>query len=70
MAKRNSVRDTKRLCADSRDLINQSAIMISGSDAACVGFKDQIEKTKEAVAKSREQISRLRSKPRQGPDRT
>jgi hypothetical protein len=62
MAKPNSVRDTKRLCADARDLIDQSATLISGSDAACVGFMDQIEKTKEAVAKNRKQISRLRLK--------
>jgi hypothetical protein len=53
MAKLNSVRDTKRLCADARDLIDQSATLISGSDAACVGFMDQIEKTKKAVAKNR-----------------
>jgi hypothetical protein len=48
------------LCADSRDLIDQSGTLISGSDAACAGFMDQIEKTKEAVTKSRKQISRLR----------
>jgi hypothetical protein len=64
MAKPNSVRDTKRLCADSRDLIDQSAAMILESGAACAGFMDQIKKTKEAVTKSRKQISRLRRKRR------
>jgi hypothetical protein len=54
------VRDTKRLCADSRDLIDQSALLISGSGTACAVHKDQIEKTKQAVARSRRQISRLR----------
>ena len=62
MAKPNSVRDTKRLCADSRDLIDQSAALISGSGAACAVFTDQIEKAKEAVTKSRKQILRLRLK--------
>jgi hypothetical protein len=38
--------------------------MILESDAACAGFMDQIEKTKEAVTKSRKQISRLRWKRR------
>jgi hypothetical protein len=60
MAKPNSVRDTKRLCADACDLIDQSATLISGSDAACAVHKDQIEKSKEAVSKSRAQILRLR----------
>ena len=46
MAKTNSVRDKKRLCADSRDLIIQSATLISGSGAACAVFMDQIEKRK------------------------
>jgi hypothetical protein len=62
MIKSNSIRDTKRLCADSRDLIDQTAAMISESDAACAGFMDQVEKTKEAVTNSRKQISRLRLK--------
>lgn len=60
MAKPNSVRDTKRLCADSRDLIDQSDALILGSGAACAVHKDQIEKSKEAVSKSRAQILRLR----------
>ena len=62
MAKTNSVRDKKRLCADSRDLINQSATLISGSGAACAVFMDQIERTKEAITKSRMRISWLRLK--------
>lgn len=62
MAKPNSVRDAKQLCADSHDLIDQSALLISGAGAACAGHRDQIEKAKEAVAKSRRQISRLRSR--------
>lgn len=62
MIKSNSIRDTKRLCAGSRDLIDQTAAMISESDAACAGFMDQVEKTKEAVTNSRKQISRLRLK--------
>lgn len=61
MAKPNSVRDTKQLCADSHDLIDQSARLISGAGAACAGHKDQIEKAREAVVRSRKQISRLRS---------
>ncbi len=61
MSKPNSVRDTKQLCADSRDLVDQSAQLISGSGAAHAGHKDQIEKAKEAVVRSRKQISRLRS---------
>jgi hypothetical protein len=48
MVKPNSIRDTKRLCAGSRDLIDQSITMISKSGAACAGFMNQIEKTKEA----------------------
>jgi hypothetical protein len=60
MAKPNSVHDTKRLCADSRDLIDQSDALISESGAACAVHKDQIEKSKEAVSKSRAQILRLR----------
>ena len=62
MTKPNSIRDTKRLCADSRNLIDQSATPISGSGAARAVFTDQIEKAKEAVTQSREQISRLRLK--------
>ena len=62
MAKTNSVRDTKRLCAASRDLIDQSATLISGSGAACVVFMDQIERTKEAVTKSRMRVPWLRLK--------
>ena len=64
MTKPNSIRDTKRLCVDSRDLIDQSDALISGAGAACAIFMDQIEKTKEAVIKSRKQISRLRLKRR------
>jgi hypothetical protein len=46
MIKSNSIRDTKRLCAGSRDLIDQTAAMISESDAALrrlhgSGRKDQ-----------------------------
>ena len=56
MAKTNSVRDTKRLCADSRDLIDQSNVLISGWGAAYAVHKDQIEKRKrpsqEAASKS------------------
>jgi len=62
MAKTNSVRDKKRLGADSRNLIDQSAILISGSGAACIVFMDQIERTKEAITKSRMRISWLRLK--------
>lgn len=63
MVKPNSIRDTKQLCAD-HDLIDQSARLISGSGAACAAHKDQIEKAREAVTKSRKQISRLRLKGR------
>ncbi len=61
MVKPSSIRDTKQLCADSRDLIDQSARLITAAGAACVVHKDQIEKAKEAVVKSRKQISRLRT---------
>jgi len=60
MAKSNSIRNAKQLCAETRDLIDQSARLISEAGAACVGHKDQIEKAREAVTKSRKQISRLR----------
>jgi hypothetical protein len=60
MAKPDSVRDTKQLCADSHDLIDQPALLITEAGAACAAHKDQIEKAKEAVARSRKQISRLR----------
>ena len=62
MAKPKLVSTAKRLCADSCDLIDQSTAMISESGAACAGFMDQIDKTKEAVTKSRKQISWLRLK--------
>ena len=62
MAKSNSVRDSKRLFADSRDLIDQFTVLISGSGAACAVHKDPIEKTKETIASSRNQILRLRPK--------
>jgi hypothetical protein len=62
MAKPNPVRDTKQLCADSHDLIDQSAQLITEAGASCAAHKDQIEKAKEAVVKSREQISRFRRK--------
>jgi hypothetical protein len=45
--------------ADSRDLIDQSAVLISSSDVACAVHKDQMAKSSEAIEKSREQISRL-----------
>ena len=64
MVKPNSIRDTKQLCEDAHDLIDQSARLISGSGAACAAHKDQIEKAREAVTKSRKQISRLRLKGR------
>ena len=60
MANAKSVRSAARLCADSRDLIEQSEILLIGSGAACAVHKDQIEKSRKAVSKSREQISRLR----------
>lgn len=60
MAKAKFVRSAARLCADSRDLIAQSEILLVGSGAACAVHKDQIEKSREAVSKSRDQISRLR----------
>lgn len=62
MGKSDFVRSTNRLCADSRDLIDQSAALVSGLDTACAVPNDQIAKSKEAVAKSREQISRLQSR--------
>ncbi len=62
MIRSNSIRDTQRLCAASRDLIDQSATLISGSGAACAGYMDQIEKTKAAVTKSRKRISWLQLK--------
>jgi hypothetical protein len=61
MAKPNFIRDTNQLCSASRGLSDQSATLISGSDAACAGFMDQIEKAKEAVVKSRKRIARLRT---------
>ncbi len=64
MAKTDSVRHSHRLCADTRDLIDQSAVLISGAGVACAVHKDQIAKSKEAVAKSREQITRTRVKQR------
>lgn len=48
MGKSDFVRSTNRLCADSRDLIDQSAALVSGSDTACAVHKDQIAKSKEA----------------------
>ena len=62
MIKARSIRDAQQLCAASRDLINQSATLISGSGAACAGFMYQIEKTKAAVTKSRMRISWLQLK--------
>ena len=62
MIKSNGIPGTQRLCAASRDLIDQSATLISGSGAACVVFMDQIERTKEAVTKSRMRVSWLRLK--------
>ena len=64
VGKTDFVRSTKRLCADSRDLIDQSAVLVSGSGAACAVHKDQIATSKEAVAKSRKQISHLQSRKR------
>jgi hypothetical protein len=60
MAKSNPVRDTKQLCADSYDLIDESALLINEAGASCAAHRDQIEKSKEAVVRSREQISRFR----------
>lgn len=59
MAKPGTIRDSKQLCAESHDLIDQSARLITGAGAACAAHKDQIEKAKEAVEKSRKQISRF-----------
>ncbi|MGZ8330447.1 MAG: hypothetical protein ACXWVA_05315 [Rhodoplanes sp.] len=64
MAKTDNIRDLYHLCADSRDLIDQSAVLMSGSGVACAGHKDQIAKSRKAVAKSREQITRTRVKQR------
>lgn len=51
-----------RACVASRVLINQSAQLITGSGVACAVHRDQIEKSKEIVRKSREQIARLHVK--------
>ncbi|HEX5847018.1 MAG TPA: hypothetical protein VFY53_12330 [Rhodoplanes sp.] len=58
MAKTDNIRDSYHLCADSRDLIDQSAVLISGSGVACAGHKDQIAKSRKAVEKA---ASRLRA---------
>lgn len=60
MAKPNPVLDSKQLCADSHDLIHQSALLIKEAGASCSAHRDQIEKSKEAVVRSRKQISRCR----------
>lgn len=60
MAKSNPVRDMKQLCADSYDLIDESAHLINEAGTSCAVHRDQIEKSKEAIARSREQISRVR----------
>ena len=62
MIKSHSIRDAQQLCAASRDLIDQSATLISGSGAACAIYMDQIEKTKAAVTKSRLRLSWLQLK--------
>jgi hypothetical protein len=60
MAKPNAVLDTKQLCADSHDLIHQSSLLIKEAGVSCAAHRDQIKKAKEAVVKSREQISQFR----------
>ena len=49
MAKPKLVSNAKRLCADSRDLIDQLVTLISGSGAACTVFTDQIEKDQRGI---------------------
>lgn len=60
MVDTKSVRSAARLCADSRNLIEQSSVLILDSGSACAAHRDQIEKSRETVAKSRKQISQLR----------
>lgn len=62
MAKTDSVRRASSACADSRELIDQSAVLISGSSVACAVHLDQIAKSKAIVAKSRAQIALFRAK--------
>lgn len=46
---------------DSRELIDQSAVLISGSNLMQVALRDQIARTKLVIKQSREQIARARA---------
>lgn len=62
MRKPDNVDSAGRACIDSRELINQSFVLISGANTAWDAQRAQIAKTRKIIRKSRRQIARLRAK--------
>lgn len=61
MRKPGNVASAGRACIDSRELIDQSFVLISGANAAWDAQRAQIAKTRKIIRKSRRQIARLRA---------
>ncbi|MFY9737109.1 MAG: hypothetical protein WAL02_18585 [Rhodoplanes sp.] len=62
MRKPDYVPSAGRACVDSRELINQSFVLMSGANVAWASQRAQIAKTRKVIRKSRQQIARLRAK--------
>jgi hypothetical protein len=62
MSKPVNVQTAGRACIDSRELIDQSFVLISGANVAWDSQRAQIAKTRKIIRKSRQQIARLRGK--------
>lgn len=56
----NTLRLANRACSDSQALIDESAILISGSGEAIALHLDQIAKSKKLIERSRKQIADYR----------
>lgn len=62
MRKPDNFDSAGRACIDSRELIDQSFVLISGANAAWDSQRARIAKTRKIIRKSRRQIARLRAK--------
>jgi hypothetical protein len=62
MRKPDKVDTAGRACVDSRELIDQSFVLIFDANVAWATQRDQIAKTRKVILKSRRQIARLRAK--------
>jgi hypothetical protein len=62
MRKPDNVYRAGRTCLDSRELIDQSFVLISSANVAWDSQRARIAKTRKIIQKSRRQIARLRAK--------